>query len=158
MVELTESALIDNKAIVKNNLVSLQKLDVRIFLDDFGTGFSSLSLLRDFPIDVLKIDRSFVYDVAISEKNLDSQQLVKAMINMAKALNMQVVAEGVEDLRTLNWLHDAGCHLMQGYYFSKPMAQQELANYLAKQEELRTVIENIKGQQYPSLALLEKAL
>ncbi len=156
-VELTESALIDNKAIVKKNLASLQKLDVRIFLDDFGTGFSSLSLLRDFPIDVLKIDRSFVFDLANSEVHQDSQNLVKAMINMAKALNMQVVAEGVEDLRTLNWLNDAGCHLMQGYYFSKPIAPQDLASYLAKQKQLSSLIPPDKEQGYPPLTLLAKA-
>jgi len=156
-VELTESALIDNKAIVKKNLASLQKLDVRIFLDDFGTGFSSLSLLRDFPIDVLKIDRSFVFDVANSEEHQDSQKLVKAMINMAKALNMQVVAEGVEDLRTLNWLNDAGCHLMQGYYFSKPMPKQDLDNYLAKQKRLMAAVKTVKKQRGCHLTLLAEA-
>ena len=156
-VELTESALIDNKAIVKNNLANLQKLDVRIFLDDFGTGFSSLSLLRDFPIDVLKIDRSFVFDVANNEINKDSQKLVKAMINMAKALNMQVVAEGVEDLRTLNWLNEAGCHLMQGYYFSKPIALSNLDDYLAKQKQLTASLTTDKTKTYPPLTLLAKA-
>ncbi len=139
-VELTESALIDNKAIVKKNLASLQNLDVRIFLDDFGTGFSSLSLLRDFPIDVLKIDRSFVFDIATNQVEQDSRNLFKAMINMAKALNMQVVAEGVEDLPTLNWLKEAGCHLMQGYYFSKPMAEKELDCYLAREECLGLIM------------------
>ena len=156
-VELTESALIDNKAIVKNNLASLQKLDVRIFLDDFGTGFSSLSLLRDFPIDVLKIDRSFVIDVASNDETKDSKKLVKAMINMATALNMQVVAEGVEDLRTLNWLNDAGCHLMQGYYFSKPIAPPNLSSYLAKHRVLTAAIKTDKEQGYPALTLLAKA-
>ncbi len=152
-VELTESALIDNKAIVKKNLASLQKLDVRIFLDDFGTGFSSLSLLRDFPIDVLKIDRTFVFDVATNEAANDSQKLVKAMINMAKALNMQVVAEGVEDLPTLNWLQDAGCHLMQGYYFSKPMPEQELDGYLAREECLCLTVPGDSNDSDESLAI-----
>jgi diguanylate cyclase (GGDEF)-like protein len=154
VVELTESALIDNKSIVKNNLSNLQALDVRIFLDDFGTGFSSLSLLRDFPIDVLKIDRSFVFDVANNKTQQDSQKLIKAMINMAKALNMQVVAEGVEDLRTLNWLNEAGCHLMQGYYFSKPLAMHDVANYLAKQKVLNTALNYNNKQGGRSLILL----
>jgi len=155
VVELTESALIDNKAIVKKNLASLQKLDVRIFLDDFGTGFSSLSLLRDFPIDVLKIDRSFITDIAKKETNQGAQNLVKAMINMAKALKMEVVAEGVEDLHTLNWLNDTGCQLMQGYYFSKPLAPAHLADYL-KQKRLTITITPAKECDYPPLTLLAK--
>jgi diguanylate cyclase (GGDEF)-like protein len=129
-VELTESALIDNKIIVKQNLLNLQSMGVRIFLDDFGTGFSSLSLLQDFPIDVLKIDRSFV--VRLEEDNQDSQKLVKAMINMAQALNMQVVAEGVDNVNTLNWLHAENCHLIQGYYFSKPLAPKAVDSYVKK--------------------------
>ena len=153
-VELTESALIDNKTIVKKNLTSLQQLDVKIFLDDFGTGFSSLSLLRDFPIDVLKIDRSFVFDLASTEAHQDSKKLIKAMIDMAKALNMQVVAEGVEDLLTFDWLNDSACHLMQGYYFSKPIPPHDLDDYLSKQawQEKRVVVK--KEQDYIPLALL----
>nr|WP_268807343.1 EAL domain-containing protein [Colwellia sp. MT2012] len=147
----------DNKAIVKNNLARLQKLDVKMFLDDFGTGFSSLSLLRDFPIDVLKIDRSFISDIAFNETHQDSKKLVKAMINMVKALNMQVVAEGVEDLKTLNWLNDAGCHLIQGYYFSKPIARENLDDYLTKQVKLNAIITTDKEQQYQFLALLAEA-
>jgi len=160
-VELTESALIDNKVIVKKNLVNLQQLDVRIFLDDFGTGYSSLSILRDFPIDVLKIDRSFVFDVANSKTGQDSQKLIKAMINMAKALNMQVVAEGVEDLITLNWLNEAGCHLMQGYYFSKPIPSKGLTSYIDKhittKKQLRSPITLDNGHSYLPLAILAKS-
>ncbi len=131
-IELTESALINNKVIVKQNLAALQALGVEVFLDDFGTGYSSLSLLRDFPIDVLKIDRSFIFDIANKIINQDSKNLIKAMINMAKALNMKVVAEGVEDLTTLTWLNSEGCHLMQGYYFSKPMPLKQLNHYLTE--------------------------
>jgi diguanylate cyclase (GGDEF)-like protein len=131
-IELTESALINNKVIVKQNLAVLQTLGVKVFLDDFGTGYSSLSLLRDFPIDVLKIDRSFIFDIANKTINQDSKNLIKAMINMAKALNMTVVAEGVEDLTTLAWLNAEGCHLMQGYYYSEPMPLEQLDRYLAK--------------------------
>ncbi len=129
-VELTESALINNKATVKQCLSNLQSLGVRIFLDDFGTGYSSLSLLQDFTIDVLKIDRSFIW--GLESKKKSSQQLVKAIINMARALNMQVVAEGVENESTLHWLQDENCHFMQGYYFSKPLSPEKIAHYLAK--------------------------
>jgi len=130
-IELTESALIDNKQIVKDNLIKLRSLNIRIFLDDFGTGYSSLSLLQDFPIDVLKIDRSFIKGV--DGGNQDSQKLVKAIITMAHALNMKVVAEGVETIHALNWLISAQCNSMQGYYFSKPIADQQLRDYLAKE-------------------------
>lgn len=129
-IELTESALINNKAVVKDNLLSIQALGVRVFLDDFGTGFSSLSLLRDFPIDVLKIDRSFIVD--IENDNQEAKKLVKAMINMAKALNMDVVAEGVENLKTLSWLYSQECYVIQGYYFSKPLHKKELEAYLTQ--------------------------
>jgi EAL domain-containing protein (putative c-di-GMP-specific phosphodiesterase class I) len=127
-IELTESALIENKKIIKQNLAQLRELGVQIFLDDFGTGYSSLSILQDFPIDVLKIDRSFI--IGVDDNNLDSQNLVKAMIKMAQALNMEIVAEGVENLTTYNWLQKENCDLMQGYYFSKPMPEHALQDYI----------------------------
>ena len=127
-VELTESALINKKAAVKQRLSKLQYLGVRIFLDDFGTGYSSLSLLQDFTIDVLKIDRSFI--LGLEKNNKNSQQLVKAIIKMAHALNMKVVAEGVEHRNTLYWLQNEHCDFMQGYYFSKPLSPEKLPGYL----------------------------
>jgi EAL domain-containing protein (putative c-di-GMP-specific phosphodiesterase class I) len=129
-VEITESALINKKDTVKQCLSRLKYLGVRIFLDDFGTGYSSLSLLQDFTIDVLKIDRSFIS--GIESNNTNSQQLVKAIINMGQALNMKVVAEGVENENTLSWLQNENCHLMQGYYFSRPLSSEKLSNYLTK--------------------------
>jgi EAL domain-containing protein (putative c-di-GMP-specific phosphodiesterase class I) len=129
-IELTESALINKKATVKQCLSRLQYLGVRIFLDDFGTGYSSLSLLQDFTIDVLKIDRSFIS--GLQSNNKKSQQLVKAIINMAHALNMKVVAEGVENENTLCWLQNENCHFMQGYYFSEPLPPENLPRYLTK--------------------------
>jgi diguanylate cyclase (GGDEF)-like protein len=143
-IELTESALIDNKSIVKQNLMSVQALGVRVFLDDFGTGFSSLSLLRDFPIDVVKIDRSFIID--IDSGNQDAQNLIKAMVNMAEALNMEVVAEGVESLKTLNWLYGLECFVIQGYYFSKPLKADELEIYLQKNLRSITVKKSIENR------------
>ena len=127
-IELTESALIENKKIIKQNLAQLRELGVQIFLDDFGTGYSSLSILQDFPIDVLKIDRSFI--IGVDDNNLDSQNLVKAMIKMAQALNMEIVSEGVENLTTYNWLQKENCDLMQGYYFSKPLPEHALQDYI----------------------------
>jgi diguanylate cyclase (GGDEF)-like protein len=134
-VELTESALINKKSTVKQCLSRLQYLGVRIFLDDFGTGYSSLSLLQDFTIDVLKIDRSFI--LGLESNNKKSQQLVKAIINMAHALNMKVVAEGVENENTLCWLQNENCHFMQGYYFSEPLSPEKLPRYLTKYLPIR---------------------
>lgn len=128
VIELTESALIENKTLVNEQLKALKGLGIRVFLDDFGTGFSSLSLLQDFPIDVLKIDRSFI--IGVSENNRESKKLLTAIIKMAEALNMQVIAEGVEDIATLNWLYDMQCHLAQGYYFAKPLSPEQLGSYL----------------------------
>ncbi|NRA60741.1 MAG: EAL domain-containing protein [Psychrobium sp.] len=136
-VELTESALIENKIIVKQHLMELRKCGVRIFLDDFGTGYSSLSLLQDFPIDVLKIDRSFV--MGISNGNLESKNLVRAIISMATALNMNTIAEGVEDNETLHWLSKINCQSMQGYYFSRPLNTADLEVFLAKHVALSSI-------------------
>jgi EAL domain-containing protein (putative c-di-GMP-specific phosphodiesterase class I) len=136
VVELTESALINNKNKVKQHLQVLRRLGVRIYLDDFGTGFSSLSLLRDFPIDVLKIDRSFIIDIC--EQDDESQNLVRAIISMAKALNMDVIAEGVEDLVTKNWLYSANCVTLQGYYLSKPLTKQKALDYIAQHMQKRS--------------------
>jgi len=127
-IELTESALIDNKDIVKRHLLAIRRYGVRIFLDDFGTGYSSLSLLQHFPIDVLKIDRSFV--VGIAKGSHSSVGLVQAIIKMAHALDMEVVAEGVEGRDTCHWLMQQQCESMQGYYFSKPITGAALLKLL----------------------------
>ena len=129
-IELTESALIENKATVKAHLMELRELGIRIFLDDFGTGFSSLSLLQSFPIDVIKIDRSFIS--GISENNRESKKLVTAIISMSDALNMAIIAEGVEDNLTLEWLSRINCQSMQGYYFSNPLDAEELPTFLKR--------------------------
>jgi len=134
IVELTESALIGNKELVKQNLSFLRNLGVKVFLDDFGTGFSSLSLLHDYEIDTLKIDRSFIK--GIETKKTGSQQLVKAIIHMAHILNMEVVAEGIESAKTLDWLNENNCNLMQGYYFSKPLSPENIGSYLEKHNKL----------------------
>ena len=117
--------------------MELRKCGVRIFLDDFGTGYSSLSLLQDFPIDVLKIDRSFV--MGISNGNLESKNLVRAIISMATALNMNTIAEGVEDNETLHWLSKINCQSMQGYYFSRPLNTADLEVFLAKHVALSSI-------------------
>jgi EAL domain-containing protein (putative c-di-GMP-specific phosphodiesterase class I) len=99
----------------------------RLAIDDFGTGYSSLSYLQRLPIDVVKIDRSFLVDLASSPRNLT---LVRAMIPLCRDLGYRVVAEGVEDEGTRDLLRDAGCDEAQGYFFAKPMLAEALGSYL----------------------------
>ncbi len=117
-LELTESMLIDNDSRVLSAIDRLAGLGVRFSIDDFGTGYSNLAYLKRFRVHKLKIDRSFISNLCDS---LSDAAIVRAIIQMARALNLQVVAEGVEDRRTLAFLKEQECDLMQGYYFSKPL-------------------------------------
>jgi EAL domain-containing protein (putative c-di-GMP-specific phosphodiesterase class I) len=108
-------------------LQSLREMGIRVALDDFGTGYSSLTYLKRFPIDILKIDRSFVSDIADDE---ESGAIVKTIINLAHNLNMTVVAEGVETEAQLEFLRTNGCDEVQGYYFCKPLPSEECLEFL----------------------------
>jgi EAL domain-containing protein (putative c-di-GMP-specific phosphodiesterase class I) len=99
-------------------LQDLREMGVKLTIDDFGTGYSSLSYLRKFRVNRLKIDRSFIEDVAASP---DDAAITKAIIKMAKALNLEVIAEGVETEAQLSFLQAQQCFDVQGYYFSKPV-------------------------------------
>jgi diguanylate cyclase (GGDEF)-like protein len=116
-LEITESLLLEADPKNIALLHELRALGIRIVMDDFGTGFSSLNYLRSFPFDKIKIDKSFVNDIA---KGGESMAIVKAIIDLARALDIAVVAEGVETEEQLNRLVAEGCNAMQGYYFSKP--------------------------------------
>jgi diguanylate cyclase len=108
-------------------LSALKSIGVRLALDDFGTGYSSLSYLRRFPIDSVKIDKSFLRDVTT---NTDDATIVSAVIAMAKTLKKRVVAEGVEAVEQVTFLHEHGCDEAQGYYFSTPVVAEQFANML----------------------------
>jgi EAL domain-containing protein (putative c-di-GMP-specific phosphodiesterase class I) len=123
-IEVTEGLLIRNQPEVGETLVALSRLGVGLAMDDFGTGYSSLSYLKRFPFDVLKIDRSFVRDVA---SDPDDCALVIAAIRMGKGLGLSVVAEGVETEKQLAFLAEHECDLVQGYLFSVPLTAQEFA-------------------------------
>ena len=116
-LEITESVLLEADSKTLTVLHELHALGIRIVMDDFGTGFSSLNYLRSFPFDKIKIDKSFVHDVS---KGGDSIAIVRAIIDLARALKIEVVAEGVETVDQLNHLVAEGCTEMQGFYFSKP--------------------------------------
>ncbi|MFT4416294.1 EAL domain-containing protein [Fredinandcohnia humi] len=118
-LEITESAMINLEKSVET-LTSLKKLGVNISLDDFGTGYSSLSVLHQLPIDCVKIDRSFIQDL-----NQDSQNVIQMILNLAKKLDVKVVAEGIETKEQLDFLLKEGCDYAQGFYFSKPLSKQE---------------------------------
>lgn len=126
-VEITETLLLQENSLVLELLISLSNMGVKVALDDFGTGYSSLSYLKKFPIDIIKIDQSFIRDIA-----LDSEDavLVKTIIAMSKGLKMDIVAEGVETIEQKNFLEIEGCHLIQGYYYSKPINADEVENFI----------------------------
>jgi EAL domain-containing protein (putative c-di-GMP-specific phosphodiesterase class I) len=124
-LELTEGALIE--AAAPDVLDRLHEMGQRVSIDDFGTGYSSLTSLRDMPVDILKIDKSFVDHIVSSA---DSARLVRMILQLARDLGMRTVAEGVEELSQLEALREMGCHLIQGYYFSKPLPAGELQTLL----------------------------
>jgi diguanylate cyclase (GGDEF)-like protein/PAS domain S-box-containing protein len=129
-LEVTESALMKDVEKSGLHLRTLKALGVRIAVDDFGTGYSSLNYLKRFPIDELKIDRSFIMDIPHDSHDVG---ISLAVISLAHALNLEVVAEGTEIIEQVDFLADAGCEFAQGFYFAKPMPARELADYLARQ-------------------------
>ncbi|MBL6998960.1 MAG: bifunctional diguanylate cyclase/phosphodiesterase, partial [Gammaproteobacteria bacterium] len=126
-LEITEGVLMSGYSYIDETLKSLSKSGVDISMDDFGTGFSSLSYLRSYPFSILKIDRSFINDITIDPAD---RELVNAAIAMAHSLGIKVVAEGVETLEQLNHLKGQGCEIAQGYYFSKPLPDDEFIRLL----------------------------
>jgi diguanylate cyclase (GGDEF)-like protein/PAS domain S-box-containing protein len=127
-LELTESILIQNVESVLACVKRLKLLGVKLSIDDFGTGYSSLSYLKRFDIDKLKIDQSFVRDLATDP---DDAAIVRAIIQMARSLNLRTIAEGVETAEMLHQLRIFQCDEAQGYHFARPMPAEELASYLA---------------------------
>jgi EAL domain-containing protein (putative c-di-GMP-specific phosphodiesterase class I) len=132
-IEITESILLENDAATLNMLHQLRTLGVRIAMDDFGTGYSSLSYLRTFPLDKIKIDRSFVQDVA---QNSEARAIVRAITSLARALKINVVAEGVETAEQLEIVKAEGCNEIQGYFFSRPKPAAELGDVIARCQTL----------------------
>jgi diguanylate cyclase (GGDEF)-like protein/PAS domain S-box-containing protein len=128
-LELTETFLMQDSTSTSAVLHDLKQLGLNLALDDFGTGYSSLSHLKRFPIDTLKIDRSFV---SSSTVNSDDASIVCAMISMGKDLHMRVVAEGVETREQLTFLQERGCPFGQGYYFSQPVPGRECTQLLRR--------------------------
>ena len=123
-MEITESTFIDDLEYVKPIVQTIRDNGIQIELDDFGSGYSALSLLTSFPLDFIKLDMSFV-------KNLDKQKIiVKSIIKICHDLQCQMVAEGVETKEQLDTLKEMGCDIIQGYYYSKPLSEEEFEQYL----------------------------
>ncbi len=131
-LEITERLLMSDLQDTIDKLHQLKSLGVTLAIDDFGIGYSSLSYLRRFPIDTLKIDRSFLLDVTSNE---DSAAIVRAITGMARALQLQVVAEGVEQREQIDFLKAEGCHEIQGYYYSRPLPPERFTEFVRQYSE-----------------------
>jgi diguanylate cyclase (GGDEF)-like protein/PAS domain S-box-containing protein len=127
-LEITETAVMDNPEMATPRLERLQKMGFQIAMDDFGTGYSSLSYLQRLPIDILKIDRSFVQTMLENPNNLE---IIKAIIGLGKILDLRIVAEGVETEDQLATLRDLGCDFAQGYHLGRPMPRNRAEELLA---------------------------
>ncbi len=128
-LEITESMVMHSLPRITAVLAKIKSMGVRLAIDDFGTGYSSLAQIKNFPINTIKIDRSFIRNIP---KNAKDKEITKAIIAMSKTLNLTVIAEGVETIAQINFLKENSCDEMQGYYFSKPIIPKQFADLLKK--------------------------
>ncbi len=126
-LEITESMLMNNPEQTIEKLKAIRELGCHLSIDDFGTGYSSLSYLTKFPITTLKIDRAFVYDI---ETNKNMAEVAKAIIGLSQGLELEVVAEGAENIEHVNFLKENGCDMVQGFYYSRPLPAEEFEKLL----------------------------
>jgi len=127
VLEITESVLVHDAEQVIARMLQLKALGVAFAVDDFGTGYSSLSYLKRFPIDILKVDKSFVDDVGESDK---AEALAKAILQLGESLNLDTVAEGIEMARQVDGLRVMGCRFGQGFFFARPVPAAEMEELL----------------------------
>jgi diguanylate cyclase (GGDEF)-like protein/PAS domain S-box-containing protein len=132
VLELTESTLLSDTTLVLQRLGALKALGVRLAIDDFGTGYSSLAYLRTFPVDFLKIDRTFVNEV--SRQPDQGRVMVRSIIGLGHNLSLTVVAEGIEETEQLDELRDAGCNIGQGFLFARPVPPEAVPGLLAQRD------------------------
>lgn len=153
-LEITENTVINQPERTRAVLESLEELGVRLSIDDFGTGYSSLAHLRSLPVDAIKIDRSFVRDIA---DDPDDQVIVRSIVDLAHNLGLETVAEGVETTRATQLLHQFGCMYMQGFLISRPMPFHDAVTWMARARRVDTVMSDVSispllPQLAPSLA------
>lgn len=144
-IEVTESCLMSDVETSARVLEALKTMGVRIAVDDFGTGYSSLSHLKRFPIDTLKIDRSFVTNVN-DRASSDNASIVTAIMALSHSLRLNVVAEGVETARELAYLHALGCHTIQGFLFSRPLVEKEVMELLRDSISMQEILANVREE------------
>ncbi|MGA2225839.1 MAG: bifunctional diguanylate cyclase/phosphodiesterase, partial [Syntrophobacteraceae bacterium] len=132
-IELTESAIMKNMEESSSILRELKQMGLRVAIDDFGTGYSSLAYLKRFPLDILKIDRSFIRDIP---GDRDNEAIAAAIIAMAHSLNLEVIAEGVETEIQLAFVREHGCDAVQGYFYSPALPGEEIKEFLRTNLEL----------------------
>jgi EAL domain-containing protein (putative c-di-GMP-specific phosphodiesterase class I) len=127
-LELTESVVMENADLVCRNLTALREMLVKISVDDFGTGYSNLGYLSQFPLDTLKIDRSLVKDIHLNNRN---QQIARVIVQLARSLDLNLIAEGVECKEEIEKMWELGVEVMQGYYFDKPVSVDQATELLS---------------------------
>ena len=131
-LELTEGVVMENTATAIRILDALHALGIRLSIDDFGTGYSSLGYLKRFPVDFLKIDRSFVHELPDDQ---DDAAIVRAIIALSRNLGISTVAEGVETEPQARFLANAGCDIAQGFLYSPPVGETEILAWLARRDD-----------------------
>jgi len=154
-LEITETSLMRNLVSTLPTLDALTAVGISLSVDDFGTGYSSLSYLRRLPIDTLKIDASFVREL---QKGSDNEAIVAAIIAMAKSLNLRVIAEGVETHEQMCLLHAYGCHVMQGFYFSKPLPAADFARFRCEYGDQKSLARTSVRSSGAVINLLQSAV
>jgi len=142
-IEITENAIMRDMEVIVPKLRALRKSGVRIAIDDFGTGYSSLSYLQRFPVNTLKIDRSFVGDI---RADLGDASIINAIVAMARGLKLDLIAEGVETRTQLKYLRSQGCREVQGFIFSRPIPAAELKSLLQRNPFVRLVKSDPEGE------------
>jgi EAL domain-containing protein (putative c-di-GMP-specific phosphodiesterase class I) len=135
-LELTEGILVNNPAIAARKLAMLKERGFTLALDDFGTGFSSIGYLRQFPFDILKVDRSFVRDVGL---NSTANALIQSLVSLGDALELSVIAEGIENEDQLKLLRLIQCEFIQGFMISRPVAADDIDKMVAAKESAAPV-------------------
>lgn len=148
-IEITESAVMENAESAVEMLNQLKALGVQLSIDDFGTGYSSFNYLHRFPIDTLKIDRSFISRMDLQPENVE---IVRTIIALAHNLGMKVVAEGIETPAQMNRLRDLGCEYGQGYYLARPMDSAAAENFIAAPPRHLWLPDHELDQQYSIIA------
>ena len=132
-LELTEGMVIDNIADTIEKMQALKQMEIELSIDDFGTGYSSLAYLKRLPLDIIKVDQSFVRDI---QTDAGDAAIVEAIISMAHHLGLTVIAEGVETDFELDFLDQRECGCYQGYYFSRPVPEEEFTRILKTEKNL----------------------